>query len=108
MASAKLPTPDELKAVGRQLGDDPVRRRRRFLSRDHGPAAWPPITRSRPWRIPMPLVEVSAHPGYRPMGADNKYNAWYYKSEVKGAPSGKLEGKRRSRSRTTCAWPACP
>ncbi|BDA85184.1 amidase [Aureimonas sp. SA4125] len=32
-------------------------------------------------------------PGYRPVGEENKYNAWYYKSEVKGAAKGKLTGK---------------
>jgi amidase len=31
--------------------------------------------------------------GHRPEGEDNKHNAWYYKSEVKGAPTGKLAGK---------------
>src|SRR4030095_7109329 len=29
----------------------------------------------------------------RPEGEENKYNAWYYKAEVKGAPTGKLAGK---------------
>ena len=32
-------------------------------------------------------------PGYRPEGEENKYNAWYVKTTIKGAPSGKLAGK---------------
>ena len=41
----------------------------------------------------VPVVKYPRTPGYRPRGAENKYNAWYYKSEVKGAPEGKLAGK---------------
>src|SRR5437773_11164578 len=43
---------------------------------------------------PMPAVKYARTPGYRPEGAENRYNAWYYKSEVPGAPGGKLKGKR--------------
>src|SRR6202045_1361041 len=43
---------------------------------------------------PMPPVKYPRTPGHRPEGAANKYNAWYYKSEVQGAPSGKLKGKK--------------
>lgn len=38
-------------------------------------------------------VKYPRTPGYRPVGEENKYGAWYYKSEVKGAPEGKLAGK---------------
>lgn len=30
----------------------------------------------------------------RPTAADNPYNAWYWKCHIKGAPEGKLKGKR--------------
>jgi len=40
-----------------------------------------------------PVVKYPRTPGYRPEGEENKYNAWYVKSTVKGAPSGKLAGK---------------
>ena len=33
-------------------------------------------------------------PLVRPEGADNPYNAWYWKCQIKGASSGKLHGKR--------------
>src|SRR5438309_6983248 len=51
---------------------------------------------------PMPPVKYPRTPGYRPEGADNKYNAWYYKSEVQGAPSGKLRGKRIALKDNVC------
>src|SRR5262249_33114432 len=41
----------------------------------------------------VPPVKYPRTPGYRPEGAENRYNAWYVKTTVKGAPSGKLAGK---------------
>src|SRR5438094_289475 len=101
MASAKLPTPDELRAVGRQLGltlsDDDVRF---FLDTMGGSvAAYHAI---EAMADPMPPVKYPRTPGYRPQGAENKYNAWYYKSEVQGAPSGKLKGKRIALKDNVC------
>src|SRR5499427_3820069 len=42
----------------------------------------------------VPAVKYPRTPGYRPEGEENKYNAWYVKTEIKGAPGGKLAGKR--------------
>ena len=36
----------------------------------------------------LPQVKYPRTPGYRPEGEENKYNAWYVKTTVKGAPSG--------------------
>src|ERR1700730_5979628 len=41
----------------------------------------------------VPAVKYPRTPGYRPEGEENKYNAWYVKTTIKGAPSGKLAGK---------------
>jgi len=41
----------------------------------------------------VPQVKYPRTPGYRPEGEENRYNAWYVKSEIKGAPGGKLAGK---------------
>ena len=41
----------------------------------------------------LPVVTYPRVPGYRPQGEENRYNAWYYKSRVKGASRGKLRGK---------------
>ncbi len=41
----------------------------------------------------LPQVRYPRTPGYRPDAADNPHNAWYVKSTVKGADTGKLVGK---------------
>ena len=41
----------------------------------------------------LPLVKYPRTPGYQPKDEENPYNAWYVKSEVKGASRGKLKGK---------------
>src|ERR1700722_1843092 len=41
----------------------------------------------------LPQVKYPRTPGYRPEGEENKQNAWYVKTTVKGAPQGKLAGK---------------
>lgn len=43
-----------------------------------------------------PEVKYPRTPGFRPMPEDNPNNAWYRKTEIKGAASGKLAGKRVS------------
>ena len=42
----------------------------------------------------LPAVKYPRSPGYQPEGEENKYNAWYYKTSIKGAKRGKLAGKR--------------
>src|ERR1700739_1620440 len=42
----------------------------------------------------VPAVKYPRTPGYRPEGEENKYNAWYVKTEIKGASGGKLAGKK--------------
>ena len=39
-------------------------------------------------------VKYPRSPGYRPPPEENPYNAWYWKSEVKGRGGGPLKGKR--------------
>ena len=41
----------------------------------------------------LPAVRYPRTPGYRPIGDENKYNAWYVKTTVHGAAEGKLKGK---------------
>src|SRR5213594_2411965 len=101
MASAKLPTPEELKTVGRQLGMSLSDADVAFFLETMGGtvAAYHAI---EVMVDPMPPVKYPRTPGYRPEGAENKYNAWYYKSEVQGAPSGKLRGKRVALKDNVC------
>ena len=101
MASAKLPTPDELKAVGRQMGMSLSDADVAFFLETMGGtvAAYHAI---EAMADPMPPVKYPRTPGYRPEGPENKYNAWYYKSEVQGAASGKLRGKRIALKDNVC------
>ena len=41
----------------------------------------------------LTTVKYPRTPGYKPEGEENKYNAWYVKTTMKGAPAGKLSGK---------------
>jgi amidase len=42
----------------------------------------------------LPVVGYPRTPGYRPAAEENKYGAWYVKTTVKGAATGKLAGKK--------------
>lgn len=46
-------------------------------------------------RLPdeKPEITYPRAPGHHPQGDENRYNAWYVKSTIKGASSGKLAGK---------------
>ena len=41
----------------------------------------------------LPPVEFPRSEGRRPTAAENGLNAWYVKTEIRGAQSGKLAGK---------------
>ncbi|KAL6069807.1 Asp-tRNA(Asn)/Glu-tRNA(Gln) amidotransferase GatCAB subunit A [Balamuthia mandrillaris] len=38
-------------------------------------------------------VKYARTPGYQPQGEENRWNAWFFKTEVAGAAEGKLKGK---------------
>ena len=50
----------------------------------------------------LPEVRYPRAPGYRPSPAENPLNAWYYKTEVRGAPDGPLRGRRIALKDTVC------
>jgi amidase len=41
----------------------------------------------------LPPVKYPRTPGYQPTPEENPYNAWYVKTDIKGAARGKLKGK---------------
>ena len=48
-------------------------------------------------RMPEPVllpVKYARTPGHRPSPDQNRYNAWYWRTEIKGAAEGPLAGKR--------------
>src|SRR5438270_12292562 len=50
----------------------------------------------------IPAVKYPRTPGYHPEPAENKHTAWYDKTTIKGAPSGKLTGKTISLKGSIC------
>ncbi|XP_035676964.1 amidase-like isoform X3 [Branchiostoma floridae] len=42
---------------------------------------------------PIPAVKWPRTPGWRPDPEDNPHNAWYFRTEITGASTGKLHGK---------------
>ena len=50
----------------------------------------------------LPEVRYPRSPGYRPGGSENSLNAWYYKTDIRGASSGPLAGKRIVVKDTVC------
>ncbi|XP_062511079.1 amidase-like [Corticium candelabrum] len=50
-------------------------------------------TRLEEMSEPQLPVEYSRSPGYRPAPENNPFNAWYYKVDIAGAPTGRLHGK---------------
>jgi amidase len=90
--AVKRPTPSQLRAVAQDLGmtftDDDIAS---YLALMAGSiAAYDAIDAMPDF---LPEVKYPRTPGYRPEGAENKYNAWYVKTTVKGADRGKLAGK---------------
>src|SRR3984893_13760793 len=90
--SVQMPNREQLRAVARQCGlslDD--------AALDSFRALFAPYVESYNNVAAMPdevpRVKYPRTPGYRPAPEENKYNAWYYKSSVKGASEGKLKGK---------------
>ena len=85
MGSVKAPTPAELIAVGKQLGmnlsEDDVKF---FLETMAGNVA--AYNRLETLSDHLPHVKYPRTRGHRPEPDENPYNAWYHRSEVKGAP----------------------
>jgi amidase len=50
----------------------------------------------------LPAVRYPRSPGYFPDFSENPLNAWYVKTEVRGAPDGPLRGKRVALKDTVC------
>ena len=87
-----LPTPDQLRAVADQCGlaltDEDVTSFRGLMQ---GSVDAYNAVGAMPDEVP--IVKYPRTPGYRPGPEENPRNAWYRKSTVKGAASGKLKGK---------------
>ena len=90
--AVKRPTLAQLHAVASDLGmtlsDEDARS---FLGLMEGSFAAYDAVDAMPDHLPA--VKYPRTPGYRPDADENRYNAWYVKTTVTGAPSGKLAGR---------------
>ena len=90
--SVSLPTPTQLRAIAVQCGlsltDEDIASFRGLMQ---GSVDAYNMVGAMPDEVPP--VKYPRTPGYRPTAEENPRNAWYRKSTVKGAPSGKLKGK---------------
>src|SRR6202795_911254 len=90
--AVRRPTLDQLRSVaedlGMHMGDEELKSYDTLMQGNY--AAYDIVDAMADY---VPAVTYPRTPGYRPEGEENKYNAWYFKSTVKGAPSGKLAGK---------------
>jgi amidase len=90
--SVVLPTPKQLRAVAEQCGlsltDADVESFRGLMQ---GSVDAYNLVGAMPDEVPP--VKYPRTPGYRPSPEENPRNAWYRKSTIKGAASGKLKGK---------------
>src|SRR4029453_13810734 len=97
----KPPTPAELAQVGRQLGMSlSATAISFFLETMTGSVGAYNLLDGL--ADPLPAVKYPRTRGHRPEGEENKYNAWYCKSEIRGAPSGKLAGKQVALKDNVC------
>jgi amidase len=90
--AVSVPTPSQLRevasAVGLDLTDTDVAS---FIELMRPSVAAYNVVDAMPDNLPA--VRYPRAPGYRPMGEENPHNAWYVKTAVEGASSGKLRGK---------------
>ena len=88
-----FPDSEELQRIGRELG---LNLSKAEAEQYHSfiDAMTPAFRLIEQTPQPSLPVKYPRTPGYRPDPEDNPYNAWYYKASIKGAPEGKLKGKR--------------
>ena len=91
--AVRRPTLDQLRGVaedlGMHMGDEELKSYDALMQGNY--AAYEAIDAMPDY---VPAVKYPRTPGYRPEGEENKYNAWYVKTEIKGAAGGKLAGKK--------------
>lgn len=89
----KKPTPAELSETARSLGMTlSAEQIDAFLALMDGTVAGYELLERMGDELPE--VRYPRTPGHAPQGQDNPYRAWYYRSTIEGAPSGKLKGRR--------------
>jgi amidase len=91
--SVKRPTLSQLRAIAEDFGMNlPDERLAEFLAHMEGSLQRYDALHAMPDNVPS--VSYPRTAGYRPSAEENPYNAWYVKTEIRGAPRGSLAGKR--------------
>jgi amidase len=87
------PTPEQLRDVAKQcglsLGEAELASFRALMAPSIGAYK---VLEALPDEVPE--VKYPRSPGHRPHPHENRHNAWYRKTSIHGAPTGKLKGKR--------------
>ncbi len=97
----KRPTLGQLQDIATDLGMElSSDRAAEFLALMEGSMAAYDLVEAMPDE--KPPVVYPRTPGYQPLAEENTYNAWYVKSEIRGAPSGKLAGKTAAVKDNVC------
>ena len=90
--SVKRPTLEQMSDIVESLGMTMTKERvGEFISLMDGNFAAYDLVDQMPDEIPV--VKYPRTPGYRPSAEENPLNAWYVKTDIQGAPKGKLKGK---------------
>ena len=90
--SVKRPTLEQMTDIVESLGMNmSTERVGEFLEQMEGNFAAYDLVDQMPDEIPV--VKYPRTPGYRPSAEENPLNAWYVKTDIQGASSGKLKGK---------------
>jgi amidase len=90
--SVKRPTLEQMSDIVESLGMTMTKERvGEFLSLMEGNFAAYDLVDQMPDEVPV--VKYPRTPGYRPSPEENPHNAWYVKTDIQGAPKGKLKGK---------------
>jgi amidase len=88
----KKPTQQEMSEISRELGmhlsEEEIDAFREVMA---GPVA--SYNALELMSEALPEVKYPRVRGYQPSGEENRYNAWYFKSRIEGAATGKLAGK---------------
>src|SRR3982075_2794762 len=99
--SVRRPTLEQLRGVaedlGMHMGDEELKSYNALLQGNF--AAYDVVDAVPDY---LPAVKYPRTPGYRPEGEENKHNAWYVKTTIKGADSGKLAGKTIAHKDNIC------
>src|SRR3979411_756239 len=99
--AVRRPTLDQLRSVaedlGMHMGDEELKSYDALMQGNY--AAYDIVDAIADY---VPAVTYPRTPGYSPEGDENKCTAWSVKTTIKGAPSGKLAGKKVAIKANVC------